>query len=44
LTKVHKAPAKPAEGQIVLADGTDWNPGAGAGVYCFYNGSWKKLG
>ena len=29
---------------IVCADGTDWNPGAGAGVYAYYSGAWNKLG
>ena len=38
------APAKPREGDMRLADGTHWNPGAGAGVYAYYAGSWKKLG
>lgn len=38
------APAKPREGMIVLADGTNWNPGAGQGVYCYYGAAWNKLG
>lgn len=29
---------------LVFADGTTWNPGAGAGVYAYYGGSWNKLG
>jgi len=39
----HAAPDKPREGQIVKADGTDWDPGSGAGVYCFISGTWTKL-
>lgn len=38
------APTKPREGMIRLADGTQWNPGSGAGVYCYYSGSWNRLG
>lgn len=41
----YKAPSKLREGMIVLADGVNFNPaGSGAGVYCYYGGSWKKLG
>lgn len=38
-----RAPDKPREGQIVVADGTNWNPGAGKGVYEFKSGVWSKL-
>lgn len=40
------APSKPREGDIRLADGTQWKPnGTGAaGVWCYYGGSWKFLG
>lgn len=38
------APAKPREGDIRLADGTEWDPGSGAGFYGYYGGSWAKLG
>lgn len=38
-----QAPIHPYEGQIVIADGTSWNPGAGGGYYGYYNGSWTKL-
>jgi hypothetical protein len=44
LDKTHVAPAKPREGDIRLADGTDWNPGSGAGFYGYYGGAWAKLG
>ena len=37
-------PGKVEEGVVVLADGVSWNPGAGAGVYCYYGGAWKHLG
>lgn len=29
----HVAPLNTFSGQIVLADGTDWNPGSGVGMY-----------
>ena len=32
------------KGMVVLADGTSWNPGAGQGVYAYYNSTWNKLG
>lgn len=28
---------------IVAADGTDWDPGSGQGVYAYYNSTWNKL-
>lgn len=46
LDVTHAAPAKPRQGDIRYADGTNWNPAAGGeGIY-FYNaaGSWVKLG
>lgn len=42
--KVTVAPLKPREGDIRLADGINWDPGAGAGVYAYYGGAWNKLG
>lgn len=44
LNELHVEPAKPRTGMIVLADGSDWNPGGGAGVYARYGGNWVKLG
>jgi len=44
LQKLTVAPTKVWEGMTVLADGTNWNPGAGAGVYCYYGAAWAKLG
>ena len=37
-------PAKRFEGLTVGADGTNWNPGGGKGVYTYYSGAWNKLG
>jgi hypothetical protein len=43
LQETHVAPAKPREGNIYFADGTNWNPGSGKGIYAYYSGSWNKL-
>jgi hypothetical protein len=37
-------PAKPREGMIRGADGTNWDPGGGTGVYAYYDSTWNKLG
>lgn len=37
------APVRPREGTIVVADGTNWNPGAGKGAYEYKSGVWSKL-
>lgn len=42
-TETHVVPAKPREGMLRWADGTDWNPGAGAGLYHYLGGVWNKL-
>lgn len=45
LDTVYVEPLKPREGDIRLADGTEWNPGGtGAGVYAYYGAAWHKLG
>jgi hypothetical protein len=36
-------PTKPREGMIVFADGGNWNPGGGAGVYARTGAIWVKL-
>ncbi len=41
---LYAEPSRLYEGMDVLADGAVWDPGAGAGRYCYYAGSWKKLG
>lgn len=40
----YKAPSKIRVGMIVLADGSEWNPGSGEGVYCYRSGAWHLLG
>ena len=44
LQELNEAPDRPQTGQIELADGTNWNPGSGQGVYIYYGGAWNKLG
>jgi len=44
LRPLHKAPDRPRDGMVVCADGTDWNPGGGAGFYGYQGGTWNKLG
>jgi len=36
-------PIKPRDGMVVYADGTEWNPGSGEGIYGYINGSWTAL-
>lgn len=46
LEVLYAAPDRLPAGRVpvVFADGTAWNPGAGAGVYAYYGGAWNKLG
>lgn len=44
LKTMNAPPKKVFDGLTVLADGTDWNPGSGQGVYTYYNATWHKLG
>ncbi len=37
-------PKKYRDGTIVHADGSNWDPGAGAGAYCRYGAVWHFLG
>lgn len=40
----HVAPDKPREGDIRYADGTNWDPGSGEGIYFYSSASaWVKL-
>ena len=42
LNALNVAPDKPRNGDLVHADGSNWNPGSGEGVY-FYTTSYTKL-
>lgn len=37
-------PEKLYNGLVAYADGTNWNPGSGRGVYAYQDGAWVKLG
>ena len=43
LERLHEEPQRPRVGDIRYADGTDWNPGSGEGVYLFDGTSWTKF-
>jgi len=38
------APDKPRRGLVVYADGTDWNPGSGEGLYRYNGSTWVFIG
>lgn len=40
---LHEEPPKPQDGMVAFADGTDWNPGGGGGLYQRVAGAWVKL-
>ena len=42
-TVLHEPPPRYRDGDVVAADGTDWNPGAGAGIYAQIGAAWVKL-
>lgn len=46
LVEVNAAPTQPFNGLRVIADGTNWNPGSGRGVYWYdaSDASWNFLG
>jgi hypothetical protein len=44
LSVQHKAPARPRAGMLAEADGTDWNPGSGAGLYMYRSSAWVLIG
>lgn len=39
----YEEPAKPCDGRVYYADGTTWNPGAGAGPYIYLDSEWWPL-
>jgi hypothetical protein len=43
LQELHQEPQRPRDGMIVVADGTDWDPGNGAGLYYFQTGVWHFI-
>lgn len=43
LTVHNVAPSKPKVGVLYYADGTNWNPGSGKGVYQYDGSAYNKL-
>ena len=45
IDKTHVAPDKPRDGDFRFADGTNWNPGHGRGLYYYdgVDGHWHRL-
>lgn len=43
LEETNVEPGKSRDGDIRYADGTNWNPGSGTGIYAYIGGSWSKL-
>jgi hypothetical protein len=43
LKVLNNEPERPRQGMLVYADGTNWDPGSGEGVYV-YKSSWVLLG
>jgi len=43
LTQQNAAIDRPEDGMVVYADGTNWDPGSGEGIYAYYNSTWNKL-
>lgn len=46
LTEMHAAPEYVEHGRIYFADGADWDPGSGRGVYMYDEAgpTWRLLG
>lgn len=44
LVQKNAEPDKYGDGLVVYADGTNWNPGSGEGLYARYNSAWNALG
>lgn len=44
VSELNKEPDKLIAGMVVLADGTNWNPGSGSGFYGYRAGAWRFLG
>lgn len=41
--ELHEEPVKPFVGLTAYADGTDWNPGSGEGLYVYKSGGWTFI-
>lgn len=43
LLDLNVEPPKPRDGQLALADGSNWDPGFGAGYYGYRDAAWRPL-
>ena len=43
LRPISREPERPQDGMLIFADGTNFNPGGGAGTYERRGGAWHKL-
>ena len=43
LVTSYAPPVKPNDPMLRIADGVQWNPGSGKGIYLWQSGSWVKL-
>ena len=44
MVKQYNAPIRFHEGMLIYADGTNWDPGTGIGLYQYRGGSWVFIG
>ena len=44
LKTLYAEPKRIFDGMVVVADGTTWNPGSGAGAYVYRASGWHFLG
>lgn len=44
LKTLYAQPKRVFDGMVVMADGTSWNPGSGAGAYVYRAAGWRFLG
>lgn len=43
VTVLYAEPIRLYEGLFAFADGTEWDPGSGRGLYQYVSGAWEKL-
>lgn len=43
LDELNEPPDQPIEGMTVFADGANWDPGSGRGIYRFDGAVWEKI-
>ncbi len=44
LDVTYVAPSKPRQGDVRYADGSEWDPGSGEGIYRYDGSTWQFLG